>query len=288
MLQSEADTKEHLNRATVIAAHDFLFLKIALAMAAAATIAFVWHMPPGGPSGDTWLGYILGTLSAGLVIWLAVFGIRKRRYAGGRVDLRTWLSGHIYAGILVVWLATLHSGFRITLSLHGLAWLLLLLTVASGVFGLQAYIRYPRMIAANRGDTAFGTLLAQISELDTEILAAAMPMGDEINRDVHAMIENTVVGGTLRQRLTGNISGCPTTAARRRIESAIQAPGAGPTVGLRRLLGLVTRKEVLLSRARRELQLLAWLQIWLFVHVPLTCGLLAAIATHVVAVFFFR
>lgn len=288
MLSETGEITGRLSRGAVMAAHRFLFLKIALAIAAAATVVYALHMPPAGPAGDTWVGYTLGAISAGLVIWLAAMGIRKRRYATDRIDLRTWLSAHIYAGILVVWLATLHSGFRITPSLHGLAWLLLLLTVASGIFGLQAYIRYPRMIIANRSGTAFGTLLAQISELDTEILAAAMPMGDDISRSVHAMTENTVVGGTLQQRLTGNVPNCATTAMRRQIEAAIHAPTAGSTATLRQLLGLVTRKEVLLSRARREIQLLTWLQVWLFVHVPLTCGLLAAVAGHVVAVFFFR
>jgi len=281
-------TAEGLSRGAVIAAHDFLFLKATVAVAAVAALAYLWHSPAGGPAGDTWLGYTLGIASASQVLWLAYFGIRKRRYAGGRVDLRTWLAAHIYLGILVVVLATLHSGFRIGSNLHGLTWLLLVLTVCSGIFGLQAYIRYPRLISGNRAGIAFDTLLAQIADLDSEMRTAVMLMGDDLSQGIHAVAQTTAVGGNIWQRLGGRIPDCPTTRMRQQIETRLHAPDADASAPLRHLLGLLTRKESLLSRARRELQLLAWLQVWLFVHIPLSCGLLAAIAAHVVAVLFLR
>ena len=55
----------------------------------------------------------------------------------------------------------------------------------------------------------------------------------------------------------------------------------------RRLISLLVRKEELLRRARRDVQFSALMQIWLFVHVPLSFGLLAALTAHIVSVFFY-
>ena len=40
-------------------------------------------------------------------------------------------------------------------------------------------------------------------------------------------------------------------------------------------------------RIRRHLRLKAQLEIWLYVHVPLTFALIAALAAHIVSVFFY-
>lgn len=276
-----------LSRGAVMAAHDFLFLKISCAVTILVLGVYAWHNPAGGPKGDTWLGYTLGIGSALVVCWLAYFGIRKRRYAAGSVDLRTWLAAHIYLGVLVIIVATLHSGFRLGLNLHGLAWLLLVLTCISGVFGLQAYIRYPRLMVANRGGIAFDALLGQIADADREMQATAMPMGDDLSQSVHAAIIGTTLSGTAWQRLSGRFAACPTARMRQKVEIMLRSPSVDEVPALRQLLAQVIRKEALLARVRRELQLLAWLQVWLFFHIPLSCALLAAITAHVTAVMFF-
>jgi hypothetical protein len=56
---------------------------------------------------------------------------------------------------------------------------------------------------------------------------------------------------------------------------------------LRQLVMLLTRKVSLLQRARRDVQLTALMKIWVFVHVPLSFALLAALIVHVISVFFY-
>jgi hypothetical protein len=56
---------------------------------------------------------------------------------------------------------------------------------------------------------------------------------------------------------------------------------------LQELLSLVGARRTLLGRLRRDAQLKAWLEIWLYVHVPLSFGLLAALLAHVLAVFIY-
>jgi len=56
---------------------------------------------------------------------------------------------------------------------------------------------------------------------------------------------------------------------------------------LRKLIDLLTRKKTLASRVARDIQLQALMEIWLYVHVPLSIGLLAALTAHIVSVFFY-
>ncbi len=56
---------------------------------------------------------------------------------------------------------------------------------------------------------------------------------------------------------------------------------------MQKLLELAGSKAALLQRLRRETQLAALLRIWLFMHVPLCCALLAALCIHVVTVFLY-
>jgi hypothetical protein len=47
------------------------------------------------------------------------------------------------------------------------------------------------------------------------------------------------------------------------------------------------RKAEALARARRQIHITALLEGWLFVHVPATFALLAALAVHIVSVFLY-
>ena len=49
----------------------------------------------------------------------------------------------------------------------------------------------------------------------------------------------------------------------------------------------MTRIVALTDRVRRDLQFRALMQIWLYVHVPLSFALLAALTAHIISVFYF-
>ena len=42
------------------------------------------------PNGGTWQGYVLGTIGALLIVWLAVLGIRKRSYSSTTGSVPGW------------------------------------------------------------------------------------------------------------------------------------------------------------------------------------------------------
>jgi hypothetical protein len=67
------------------------------------------------------------------------------------------------------------------------------------------------------------------------------------------------------------------------------ADGGGPErlEKIRRLFDLITRKRMLVERIQRDIQYQARLGFWLYLHVPLSVGLLCALAAHIIAVFFY-
>ena len=56
---------------------------------------------------------------------------------------------------------------------------------------------------------------------------------------------------------------------------------------LRKLMDVLARKKTVTTRLSRDLQLQALMEIWLYVHVPLSFALLGALTAHVVSVFFY-
>src|SRR5207247_2607886 len=104
------------------------------------------------PGGGTALGYALGTVAALLIVWLTMLGLRKRVVGRARYSLKSWTSAHVYLGLSLITIATLHTGFQFGWNVHTLAYVLMMLVIASGIFGIVAYDRLPRALSANRGE----------------------------------------------------------------------------------------------------------------------------------------
>jgi hypothetical protein len=47
------------------------------------------------------------------------------------------------------------------------------------------------------------------------------------------------------------------------------------------------RREALVARARRDILLRARLSVWLYIHVPLSFALLAALLAHITSILFY-
>ncbi len=121
----------------------FRWFKAAVVLSALASAAYLWREPPVEPPGGTWLGYTLGTIGALLILWLLWFGVRKRSYRSNAGTVQGWLSAHVYLGTALVVVATLHTGFELGWNVHTLAYVLMLLVVASGFYGVFVYLRVP-------------------------------------------------------------------------------------------------------------------------------------------------
>ena len=90
----------------------------------------------------------------------------------------------------------------------------------------------------------------------------------------------------LRQ-LSGRDPKCSTAIAKKALDPLVRQLDPRYEADARTLMVLVQQKEDLLGRLRRDIQFKALLDIWLYIHVPITFALIAALLAHVIAVFFY-
>ena len=271
---------------SILVYNRFRYFKISMLLILAAILAYAFHTPVDGPNGGTWLGYTLGGIAAALILWLMWFGIRKRSYKSDAGRVQGWLSAHVYLGLALIVIATLHAGFQIDWNVHTLAYVLMLVVIASGAFGVYAYLRYPQLMTENRRNYSMMTMLSGIAELDRECRDLAATLSDEINRVVIAASNETTIGGNILQQLR-NSNKRATTQAVTEIEALSTQLPIEQNEACRRLLTLLGKKIELANRARKDVQYKAILDIWLYFHVPLSFALLAALIAHIVSVFFY-
>ena len=130
------------------------WLKVALVLSLAAILGYAFADVEPRPNGGTWYGYALGTIGALIILWLTWFGYRKRAYDGPS-RVQAFLSAHVYLGLSLIVVATLHTGFHFGWDVHTLTYGLMLLVIVSGL----------RLVAAG---TALGVLAAIVT---TRVLA---------------------------------------------------------------------------------------------------------------------
>ncbi len=173
----------------------FRFLKLGLGLALLALLAYLLHQPAQMPNGGTWLGYVLGTLGAGLILWLTWLGMRKRQYRSHLGSVQAWLSAHVYLGLALVVVATLHTGLQFGWNVHTLAYVLMCLVIISGVIGVIFYLRYPSLMTQNRAGASRAAMIEEMAELDRTALALA----DEIDREGNKA--NALRGNSSKQKI---------------------------------------------------------------------------------------
>lgn len=237
------------------------------------------------PSGGSWLGYLLGTIGAGLIVWLACLGVRKRYITDGHFSLKAWVSAHVYLGLSLIVIATLHTGFQFGWNIHTLAYVLMMLVIGSGALGIWAYATLPHRLHANRGETTRRQMLDTIESLDAQLQEAAQPLDRAAASVVRHSIEDTDIGGGFWSRLLGSHSNCANKQALARARALPQPSDTKQLDALVKVEALMQQKAEALALARRQMRITALLEAWLFVHIPATFALLAALTAHIVSVF---
>jgi hypothetical protein len=266
---------------------NYRWLWIALALCAVSIAAYLMIDVEPRPRGGTMYGYILGTVGALLIVWLSLFGIRKRVITNGVYSLKAWLSAHVYLGVSLLVIGTLHAGFHFGWNVHTLAYGLMVLVIVSGMFGAAAYTVLPRELSANRGETTQKQWLETIRSLDAQLRDAAQPL-DRAEADiVRLSTEKTDIGGSLINRLTGRYGSCSTRRAVEELARMRRSRPQGASAAMDQVDALLKRKQETLAQARRQIRIKTFLEIWLYVHVPVTFALLAALTAHILSVFFY-
>lgn len=270
---------------------------------ALASIAIGWaiYASHGGtepPNGGTWQGYVLGTWATLLILWLALLGYRKRSYRSALGTTQGWTSAHVYLGLAVWVLATLHGGAQFGWNVHTLAYALMTIVILSGVAGLYTYLNYPARLAANHAGHSRSELFAELYQLNREGQDLARRLSGDVQTAVRSAIERTRVGGSVLAQLSGRDGSSfetlehgsqpnPDQAAIIELVSAriTRADKRTEVSHLQELLAVLCRRQSVLRRLREDVRLQGWLSAWLYLHVPLTIATLAALTAHIVSTF---
>jgi hypothetical protein len=217
---------------------------------------------------------------------LTIYNVRKKLPFLPLGKSETWLQIHIYLGFFTTLLFLIHLNFRAP---HGwfeiaLAWLFVLVS-GSGMVGLFFSRVLPRRLATRGGEVVFEKIPAIRHALKTE--AENLALGTDA--------KSLVIAEFYTKRLAAFFAGPKNfwkhLAESRREMSALLAEledlrrFANDTEKekIEKLAALVRQKDGL--DYHRALQLA--LKLWLFVHIPLTYGLLIFTALHIVLVFGF-
>ena len=256
----------------------FRWLKISAALSLAVTVGYFFADVTPRPNGGSWYGYTLGTIGVLLILWLTLLGVRKRWMTRGRWSLKAWTSAHVYLGLSLIVIGTLHTGFQLGWNVHTLAWALMMLVIVSGIWGIFVYAALPRALSSNREELTQTQMLEGLRAIDRQLHEAAQPLAPSQAALVQKSLDQNVFAGGLWRRLSGRHRGCATARALR---------GIRRSDGVEKVQSLLERKSAMLARLRRHLQLKAMLEVWLYVHVPATFALIAALTAHITSVFFF-
>ena len=288
---------------SILAFRSRRYLWLAVLVVAAAILAYWIDDPQEPPNGGTLLGYVLGTIGAFLIVLLAWFGVRKRQYASTLGTVQGWLSAHVYLGVALLLIVLLHTGFQFGWNVHTLAFALMTLVIVSGLYGVYIYMKYPMRVSDNRGSANRNELFDQLDDIDRRSRRIVADLPGEFRELVASGVSRTQLGSTLWSRLrsrdTSQIvireGGEDRVVANAGQEAVLdwladqqsRASDADVAAKIGELSALLRNKRRLLRQIGEDLRLQAVMEVWLYVHVPLTAGLLMALVVHIVTVFLY-
>jgi hypothetical protein len=260
----------------------FRWLWITTAALVVCTVAYVVNDPIGGANGGTVLGYSYGVLATIGIIWLMCFGLRKRAYRSSLGTLQGWLAAHIWIGLGLLILVPLHSGFSFGLNVHTLAYVLMVLTIVTGIWGAANYSTLSARITSNRGGGKERASVEQIATLSTDIDLVSSAKSDQFLAMVRSfdftftpcwwsLIKQAKICGVDKKAASQLMANLPEVER----DEAVK------------VLGFIDQKVDLARSVLEESRIKAALKIWLYLHVPVSVGLCVALAIHIFSVFYY-
>ena len=167
---------------TDVTQRGWAWFSLGIFLASGITYALYAVNAPAGPRGDSSIGLAFGIVGFAFMIFAALLGARKRVPTWRLGRAQAWMRGHLWLGLLSLPLILFHGGFHFGGTLTRVLMWLLIITVASGLFGavLQHYL--PRLMTA---DVPLETIYDEIGnvrrslreEADHAVEALCGPLG---------------------------------------------------------------------------------------------------------------
>jgi hypothetical protein len=264
------------------------WLWVGLICAAALIVSYVFYRRAIVPHGGTAMGLLYGIIGTLAIAILMVLGVRKRRYSSGIGTLQGWTSAHVYLGLLTLLIIPLHAGFSFGWDIHTLAFALLALVVFSGIAGVMLYRIVPARLTRFEAAMPAEKIDKEIQNVMADVRALAKHKSDRFVKiyleEVDRMKRRRFEGWRLVLR-----SGQPDLLSRR-VESMSRIVSSIPPheyEDFQRLSQLLIKHSQLESSLMAQMTLRNAMEAWLYLHVPVSLAMVAAVFLHLIAVFYY-
>ncbi len=262
----------------------FLWLWLCAAAVVVMGVIYWRDHPVGGKNGGTLLGFTYGGIAAAGMIFLMYYGIRKRyAYRSGSGLLKSWLGLHVWVGLSLCIVVPMHSGFKLEWNLHAASYLLMVLTVLSGLWGAYAYLRYPPEMTGRREGITIKGSVAEINSLSSELLVLAK------NKSQAFLAAQAKLDVPVKPTLGTLLFARPIPSFSKKAITEILGtlPQAEYQAGLK-MTEIASRRIAIANRLIGEASVAALMRVWLFLHLPLSVACFIAMAAHIFWVLFYR
>jgi hypothetical protein len=255
-----------------------------------------------GPRGGSAIGLGFGILGSAFMIFSGLLAARKKVEVWRLGRAQSWMRGHLWLGLLSLPMILFHGGFRSGGPLTAVLMVLLILVVASGLFGaaLQHYL--PRVMTS---EVPFETIFEQIDHVRAELLeeadeliarasaplklVAATPSGD-LAATADSILSAEETSRPLRDFYAREMRPFLEDHRQQNQPLADEEKARGIFEGLRRLLPAGMHETTMSleeicdeeRQLRRQVRLHHLLHGWLMLHVPLSFALLILGCAHAV------
>ena len=265
---------------------NFFWLWFSLLLVVATGFAYYLDNPIGGRNGGTVLGYTLGVVSTVGILYLMWYGIRKRAYYSRFTTLKAVLSSHIWIGIALIFIVAFHCGFSFNYNVHTLAYVLMLATIASGIWGAILFRTLPAELRSQRGGATTAQLAATLFSLSASIKDfitssqsrsdAFLKMAKKLDLNFHTSLWRCLLYKLPKQLSTEVIA--------KHIEALPDNEQNDAIV----LVEMFNKKRDIIKRIQQETRAQTLIRGWLYLHLPISVALCVALAIHIFSVFYFR
>jgi hypothetical protein len=280
----------------------WLIASLIILSAATAIYAAYAMTAPSGPRGGSGFGLMFGILGSIFMLFAGLLAARKKVPVWRLGRAQTWMRGHLWLGLLSLPIIFFHAGFRFGGVLTTVLMVLLIIVVASGVFGavLQHYMptliteRIPMETIFEQIDRVRAQLTAEADEMVATACGALDPKQTQpadSKRRHPAMLTKADVATTplcnfynheIRPFLQNERIQNPALASRIKTAELLES--------LRALVpnifhNIINKLEEMCEQERqfrRQIRYHYWLHGWLMLHVPLSLALLLLACAHVI------
>jgi hypothetical protein len=229
--------------------------------------------------------YCSGWILLGTMLFLTLYNLRKKLPYPPLLSSAAWLQLHAYVGLLTVFLFALHIGLRIPNGPFEITLAVVFTLVAgSGIIGLAMSRAIQQWLSARGEEVLFERIpiyRRQLHERAEELVVASVEKSQTMTlADFHRQMLADYFAGP--RNIVWHL--CQSSRPARRLAADLRQLDRYLNDDERAIAGdlgeLIRRKDDLDYHCAMQ----GALKLWLFVHIPLTYGLLILTFVHVVLV----